>query len=114
VAIPSIVQKALALYAAFVVASWLTSLLGSELLLFFWPHLATIALQELGADSAAGVVVVQIAGALVVALFAALVHRLPRQHHTWVTAGIVVAVAMASATVASFAVAFVMGWQYAA
>lgn len=105
--------RALVIYATFVGASWLSASAGNELLLFAWPHLASVPLQQLGTDSAAGTFVLQITGIWFVLTIGRLVAWTRPDWRSWFWAGVVVISSIVVATGLSFGVALLLGWPIA-
>jgi hypothetical protein len=107
--------RAVVVYLLFVFASLLSAMLGNELLLLPWPHLATLPLQHFNiGQSWWSVVGMQLVGVGIVLGGALLTRRLFGGHvQSWVAAGLVVVLSLGFVTLALFGIAFTMGWPIA-
>ena len=108
----TLVFRSLVVYGGYLAASWLAYAAGNELLLFFWPHLVGLALQDFGGASEPGVIGLQVLGVLVVSGSALAVRRLAQRATGWTAAFVLVPCCLAAFTLIAFGLAYLLGWSY--
>src|SRR5688572_11271128 len=104
--------RALALYGGYVAVSLVAAAAGSELLMFFWPHLAGLALQDFGGASEFGVFALQATGVVVVGAPAWLIQHRTNWPRGFAVAILLVPASLAAFTLLAFGLAVLLGWSY--